>query len=313
MPDDDADVRGFWSGTLTFGLVSIPVELFPGVRSERPSLRMLSAEGAPLRRAYFGEDDQELSSEDIVRGFEVDDGFIVVEDEELEALEPERSRDIHLRRFVPRADISPAWFRRAYLLAPAGESTRPYAVLARTMAETDRAGIATFVMRGKEYIVALFAEGGVLRAMTLRFEDELRSPADVGLESPPASDAKLAKAMRKAIAKATSDAIPEDALEDARAEALRALAEDKRARGEGVVEAPDVEVTEEDDDEPADLVQLLKERLRSGKKNENDEQDDLEASTKSDLYERAKQLDISGRSSMSKDELIASIRKAQAA
>lgn len=313
MPEDDADVRGFWSGTLTFGLVSIPVELFPGVRSERPSLRMLSAEGAPLRRAYFGEDDQELSSEDIVRGFEVDDGFIVVEDEELEALEPERSRDIHLRRFVPRADIAPAWFRRAYLLAPAGESTRPYAVLARTMAETDRAGIATFVMRGKEYIVALFAEGGVLRAMTLRFEDELRSPADVGLESPPASDAKLAKAMRKAIAKATSDAIPEDALEDARAEALRALAEDKRARGEGVVEAPDVEVTQEDDDEPADLVQLLKERLRSGKKNENDEQDDLESSTKSDLYERAKQLDISGRSSMSKDELIASIRKAQAA
>src|SRR2546429_9809328 len=92
--DDNGEVRSarpFWSGTITFGLVSIPVNLYPGSRGGKPSLRMLSAEGVPLRRRYFAaESDKELDDEEMVRGFEIQkDKYVVVTDEELERLEPE--------------------------------------------------------------------------------------------------------------------------------------------------------------------------------------------------------------------------------
>ena len=319
MPDD---VRGFWSGTLTVGLVSIPVELFPAVRSQRPSLRMLSPEGVPLSRVYFGADDAPLSSEQIVRGAPVEEGFVVLSDEELDALEPERSRDIHLRRFVPREAIGPAWLKRSYFLAPASESTRSYAVLAATMEKRGHAGIATFVMRGTEYLVAIFADDGILRAETLRFADELRSAEDVGLADPPSGDASQAKSMRAALKKLEVKRLDEDEVTDPRAEALRELVEEKLAAGTDVVVAPNAdEETSEDPEEPTDLVAVLKARLKAAetdapagkKKKRATDGEDLASRTKDELYERAQALDIDGRSRMTKAQLIASIEKARAA
>ena len=96
--------RAFWSGTLTFGLVSVPVDLYPAVRSRRIGLRMLGPEDQPLVRRYFcSADGAALGPDDIVRGYENDDGsFTIVTDEELDALAPRKSRDIDLRRFVQR-------------------------------------------------------------------------------------------------------------------------------------------------------------------------------------------------------------------
>src|SRR5690606_22010540 len=99
------------------------------------------------------------------------DHFVVVTDEELEALAPEKSRDIDLRRFVDVGAIAPEMCERAYFLTPAGGSTKAYRLLAAAMERTGRAGIATFVMRGKEYLVAILAENGILRTETLRFAD----------------------------------------------------------------------------------------------------------------------------------------------
>ena len=139
---------------------------------------MLDQDGTPLARRWFSQDGTWLDDDDIVRGFEVDDDkYVVVTDEELEALEPRKSRDIDLRRFVPREAVDPRYFEHGYLLAPASDSTKAYRLLAAVMEETDRAGIATFVMRDKEYLVAILSENGVLHAVTLRFADELRSPA----------------------------------------------------------------------------------------------------------------------------------------
>ena len=87
---------------------------------------------------------------------------------------PEKSREIDLRRFVPLEQIDPMYFDRAYFLVPDKEAPKAYRLLAQSLENMGRAGIATFVMRGKEYLVAIIAEGGVLRAETLRFEDELR-------------------------------------------------------------------------------------------------------------------------------------------
>src|SRR5712672_2681722 len=183
---DDGEQKGarpFWSGTLTFGLVSVPVDLYPGNRTNRAPLRMLSPEGEPLARRYYSEKSgDDLKDDDMVRGFELEkDRYVIVTDEELERLAPEQSRDIDLRRFVDLESIPPIYFDRSYFLAPAEGSEKAYRLLVDTMAKSDLAGIATFVMRGKEYLVAIFPENGILRAETMRFADELRSPKEVGL------------------------------------------------------------------------------------------------------------------------------------
>src|ERR1044072_9113326 len=152
--DDDASsrvARPFWSGTLTFGLVSVPVDLYPGNRTNRAPLRMLSPEGEPLARRYFSQKTgRDLDDEDMVRGFEYDkDRYVIVTDEELERLAPEQSRDIDLRRFVPLADIPPLHFDRSYFLASGEGAEKAYKLLAHTMEKEKLAGIATFVMRGK--------------------------------------------------------------------------------------------------------------------------------------------------------------------
>ena len=197
--------RAFWSGTLTFGLVSVPVDLFPAVRARRTALRMLGPDDQPLVRRYFcSADGRALTREDIVRGYENDDGsFTVVADEELDALAPRKSRDIDLRRFVAREEIPRQLLERPYVLAPAGESTKAYHLLAATMEKAGRAGIATFVMRGKEYLAAIFAEGGTLRAVTMRFADELRTPSDVGLPSAARPSADRRQEMERAVAELT--------------------------------------------------------------------------------------------------------------
>ena len=144
---------------------------------------MLGPDDQPLVRRYFcSADGKPLTRDDIVRGYENDDGsFTIVADEDLDALAPRKSRDIDLRRFVKREEIPRQLLERPYVLAPAGESTKAYHLLAATMERAGKAGIATFVMRGKEYLAAIFAEGGTLRAVTMRFASELRTPDDVGL------------------------------------------------------------------------------------------------------------------------------------
>ena len=101
--EENAGGRPFWSGTLTFGLVSVPVSLFPAARSNRASLRMLGPDGQPLARKYYAEKTgKDLDADEVVRGFEINkEKFVIVTDEELERLAPEKTRDIDLKQFVP--------------------------------------------------------------------------------------------------------------------------------------------------------------------------------------------------------------------
>src|SRR5690606_6318776 len=111
----------------------------------RFALRTLGPEGRPLRREFFCPNHGEpVSSEEIVRGFDVGDGqYVVVTDEELEALAPDKSRDIDLRRFVPRHELPMANFERAHFMAPTSDSNKAYRLLTKTLEETNRIGIAT--------------------------------------------------------------------------------------------------------------------------------------------------------------------------
>lgn len=261
---DGERARAFWSGTLTFGLVSIPVELYAASRPSRARLHMLDEDGTPLRRRYVcPEEEKEIDSDEIVRGYEIEDGrYVVVTDEELEALEPLKSRDIDLRRFVPRAEIDPIFFERGYFLAPGGGSSKAYKLLAQTMEDMEVAGVATFVMRTKEYFVAILAENGILRAETLRFADEIRAPEDVGLpDRPKRASRKAADAIAKEIRKAAARGLDESELEDPYADKLLALVEKKRRKRTDVVRT---KVEAEPDEDVIDLMALLKKRLAAG-------------------------------------------------
>ena len=262
--EEQRGARPFWSGTLTFGLVSVPVDLYPGNRSNRTPLRMLGPEGTPLSRHYFSQKTgKDLDADDMIRGFEIDkDKFVIVTDEELERLAPDKSRDIDLRSFVPLEDIPPIYFDRSYFLVPSSGSEKAYRLLAETMEKDQLAGIATFVMRGKEYLVAIFAENAILRAETMRFADELRTPKDVGLperKNVPAASVKKFET----IIKKHSGKFSLSTLKDERAEKLRKLVAKKRASKKNVVR---VEVPERDEAKVVDLLEVLKKSLAGKKK-----------------------------------------------
>lgn len=266
--DERPAARGIWSGSISFGLVTVPVELYSATRRDRPSLRMLSPDGAPLAREYVcPEDGSILSRDDIERGYEIDEGkFVVVSDEELEALAPRRSRDIELTRFVDRDALDPAFFERSYFLIPGGEQSKAYRLLAETMERTNRAAIAHFVMRGKAYAVAILADNGVLRAETLRFGDEVRDASEIQLPKQVKVDKKRVQHMQQLVKRLSRDSIDEKELVDDEAEKLLALARDKQKRGKDVVEAPDAPPDDEEGGgaEVVDIMALLKKRLREG-------------------------------------------------
>lgn len=253
--------RPFWSGTLTFGLVSVPVDLFPATRSNRAPLRMLSPEGEPLSRKYYSEKtERDLDADEIVRGYEIDKGkYVVVSDEELDRLAPEKSRDIDLKTFVPQESIPPVHFDRGYFLTPTSGSEKAYKLLAQTMEKSGKAGIATFVMRGKEYLVAIFAEHGILRAETMRFPDELRSPEDVGLpkKKPKVSAAAVLK-FEKLISNKSKKQLSPARLKDEQTDKLLKLVKKKSTQRKNVVK---VEGEERQPGKVIDLVAILKKSL----------------------------------------------------
>jgi len=261
--EGESGLRPFWSGTLTFGLVTVPVNLFPANQSSRAPLRMLGPEGEPLARKYYSEKtERDLDADEMVRGYEVDKGkYVVVTDEELERLAPEKTRDIDLTRFVKEDSIPPLYFERGYFLTPGASAEKAYKLLVEAMEKTGQAGIATFVMRGKEYLVAIFADNGILRAETMRFPDEIRSPAEVGLPKkkkvPPAAVRKF----ETLISKKSKASFSPTKLKDEQTERLLKLVKKKQAKRSNVVR---VETEERDQENVIDMVQLLKKSL-SGK------------------------------------------------
>ncbi|HEY3042146.1 MAG TPA: Ku protein [Pyrinomonadaceae bacterium] len=259
--EEQSGPRPFWSGTLTFGLVSVPVNLFPANRSNRAPLRMLSPEGEPLSRKYYSEKtERDLDADQMVRGYEIDKGkYVVVTDEELDRLAPEKSRDIDLKSFVSEESIPPVHFDRGYFLTPASGSEKAYKLLAETMEKGGKAGLATFVMRGKEYLVAIFAEHGILRAETMRFPDELRSPEDVGLpKKKPRVPATTVHKFEKLIITRSKKQLSPARLKDEQTERLLKLVKKKSAKRSNVVE---VETEKRDEGKVIDLMAVLKKSL----------------------------------------------------
>lgn len=225
---------------------------------------MLGPDGQPLARKYFAEKTgKDLDVDEVVRGFEVSkEKYVIVTDEELERLAPDKTRDIDLKQFVPADSIPPLYFERGYFLTPAAGSQKAYKLLAETMDQSDLAGIATFVMRGKEYLVAIFSDKGILRAETMRFADELRSPADIGLPKKKDASSATVKKFEKLIASRSKKNFSPTKLADKQTDSLLKLVKKKQAKRANVVK---VEEEIDTDHKVIDLVQILKKSL-GGKK-----------------------------------------------
>jgi DNA end-binding protein Ku len=187
--------RAMWKGSITIGRADLPVKLFAAVQDKSIHFRLLhKADKQPLQQHMIDpETGDVVESADIKRGF-VDDGGIVVmlEDEELDELEPEASRDIEILRFVPRTALSHGWYDRPYWLTPDGSAGNYYA-LADALESEERIGIARWVMRKKQYVGALVPEQGFLTLVTLRTAGEVVEASSLAAPAGRAIDKKEMK------------------------------------------------------------------------------------------------------------------------
>jgi DNA end-binding protein Ku len=259
--------RAVWTGSLAFGLVSIPVRLYPATEPKDVRFHLTDAGGRRVRYRRFVETEEpawepppetasepaprtepepgergaelardeaasvsgerEIAFEDLRRGYETDDGrMVLLEREEIEALRPERSRTIEIEDFVDLADIDPVFFEKSYYLAPQRGAEKPYALLVRAIERSGRVGIGRFVLRTKPHLVAIRPADGVLGLETLFFGDEVRDGRALvpGLEGVEVSDRelKLADALIRTLETTWDPAAYSDTY---REELLRAIAE----------------------------------------------------------------------------------------
>ena len=263
-PADEAStgarVRSLWSGTITFGLVSIPVDLMTAVRPRQTAMKLVDTEGHALGRQYHcSKEGKKLDYDDLVRGYETDDGkMVVITDQEFESVAPEMSADIELRSFVPLDQIPALYFQKPYFLAPAGRSAKAYVLLAETMKRSGRAAIGSFVMRDHEYLVAIVQDNGVLRADTLRYADEIRTPESIGL--PKRSKVAAAKVTQfaKQIEERTRQEIDVAEFRDEEAKELQSLVESKQKDHDDVIHPKGAEDAEETEGgEGAKVIDLM--------------------------------------------------------
>jgi DNA end-binding protein Ku len=190
--------RSLWTGSLSFGLVNVPVGLETAVRDQDLHFRQLhEKDGAPIAvQRWCSKEDVEVPYEEIARGYEPEAGEqVIVSDLELQAIEPRRTRTIEIEQFVDLDEVDPAYFDHPYFLVPASSddgARRAYRLLTEVMAATDRAALGRFVMRAKEYLAIVREREGALTLTTMLFADELRSTKNVN-----AATAKAHKPSRK--------------------------------------------------------------------------------------------------------------------
>jgi DNA end-binding protein Ku len=177
-------MRTIWNGSISFGLVSIPIGLALATQRDDVSFRTLHREcGTPIKQKRFCPfHERDGEADELVKGWEVAKGqFVLVEEADLEAVALQRSQAIEILRFVKLEDVDPVYFDRTYYLAPAsaGAQRRPYVLLLRAMQETGMAGIGKFVLWGKENLCLVRPHGDTLALETLFFHDDVRSRAEI--------------------------------------------------------------------------------------------------------------------------------------
>jgi DNA end-binding protein Ku len=252
--------RAIWSGTISFGLVSIPVRMFTATESKELRFHFLDRRDlTPIGYDKVRKDSGEsVPSEDIVRGFEIDKGrYVPIEDEDLDRLDIELTHSIDICDFVDLDEIDPIYFRKAYYLVPQEGAEKPYRLLVKALEETEKVGIAKVVIRNKQHLAALRPHDGVLVLETMYYADEIRQPESVD------GKAKLQKAeveMAKSLVENLSDSFKPDKYDDTYRKELLDLIRAK-AKGRKLPEPK-----EEEEGEVVDLMAALRESVEQTRK-----------------------------------------------
>jgi DNA end-binding protein Ku len=245
--------RSIWSGSISFGLVNVPVKLVTATAPKDVRFHQLhSTDGGRVnQKRVCSVDGEEVDFSEIVKGYEIHKGqYVVVGPEELEALSPESTRSIDIEEFVDLAAIDPLYFEHSYDLMPDGAAERPYALLVEAMAGTGKVGIGRFVLRTKEYLAALRPLDGALVLSTMLFADEVISASDLEIKT--TSDTKPSEReltmARQLVGSLSAEWEPEKYTDDYRAKVLE-LIEAKAAGNEIAVP--------EEPERPAPVVDLM--------------------------------------------------------
>jgi DNA end-binding protein Ku len=231
--------RSLWSGSLSFGLVNVPVALFSGIRDTDLHFRQLHAkDDTPIEiHRFCAEEDVEVPYDEIAHGHETDDGEqVILTDAELAVAAPRKTRTIDIEAFVDLDDVDPIHFDHPYVLMPAGESEgtlRAYRLLLEVMRRSDRAALGRFVLRTKEHLVLIRERGDRLVLTTMLFQDEIRPAGDV--PAPTKKDKPAKKEVDRAVSLIEALSCPWDPsrYEDAHQKRLRQIVRRKR-KGETV-------------------------------------------------------------------------------
>src|SRR3954454_25202291 len=301
--------RAIWSGSISFGLLNVPVKLYSAVSKQTVRFRELrEGDGSRVKHKRVAESDgKEVPYEKIVKGYEyAPDQYVVLGRDELADLEPQRSRAIEIQDFVDLADIDPIYFEQPYSLGPDKGAARAYALLVQAMKDARKVAIARFVLRNKEHLAAIRPMGDVLTLTTMRFHDEVTSPEDldgeVFEEAKPKKPEKRELEMAKQLIESLSGEFDPDKYRDEYREELLDLLE-RKAEGKEVVSAP----TEEPKPTKApDLMAALEESLAAVKGDEaesnggSDGKSDGKAKSRSRSSSRSKSSSSNGRKSGSR-------------
>jgi DNA end-binding protein Ku len=316
--------RAVWNGALTFGLVSLPVQLFTATDSHTIRFHQLQrgTSDRVRNRRVNERTGEEVPLDEVVKGFDAGDEYVLIEPEELEDITPGRSRELEIAGFVDLEDVEPIFFDRTYYLGPKDEQyEKVYAVLEKAMERAGKAGIATFVMRNREYLVAVKAEAGILTLHTLHWADEIRDPHQEIDHLPgrtKMADREL-KMAEQLIDSLSMEWDPED-FHDTFQEKVQELVKAKK-KGETVEKA-------EQPAESTNVVDLMdalrasvdRAKAKKGgtskktaptRPSRKESGASLDSLTKSELYELASKADVSGRSSMSREELVKALSSAR--
>jgi DNA end-binding protein Ku len=311
--------RNLWGGSLSFGLINVPIRLVSATRDLDIRFRQLhETDNVPIeQRRYCKEEGVEVSYEEIGHGYELDEGEqVVLTSEELTAAEPRKTRTIDIEQFVDLDDVDPIYFDHPYFLLPAGESegtARAYRLLVDAMRQKGRAALGRFVLRNKEHLVLIRERDERLGLTTLLFHDEVRSPGDVetgSAKKPPKAQVTQAVELIEAMTVEWDPANYKDCYRSR----LEHVIEQKK-QGERV-KAPSASPAESEATPVADLMAALQQSLasreggpsrRDGSRSRRSGAEDLAGLSREELYERAQSEGVPGRSKMSKGDLIGAL------
>ncbi len=262
--------RAIWSGSISFGLLNVPVKLYSAVSKKSVSFRELrESDASRVRHKRVAEaDGEEVDYNDIVKGYEIaPDQYVVITKDELEELDPKKTRAIEIQDFVDLDDIDPIYFDHPYYLGPDKGAERAYALLVKAMSQAHKVAIARFVLRNRESLAALRPMDGVMTMATMRFADEVVSTGEISevlgeeVEAPKKKELDMAKALIDSL---TSDFDASKYRDEYREEVLALI--ERKAKGESIVSS---ETEAPAPTKAPDLMAALEESLAAVKAEES--------------------------------------------